>query len=73
MLLISIPAGNRDRFNSLRNGAIAGYTIGGAMMLTGTLLWIFGPGDEAWAKRHKVSFTPSFGPEGVGAAFGGVW
>jgi hypothetical protein len=64
---------DKERVGTYDTTAAVMYGLGGAMVVTGIVLWSISPGDEAWAKRHRVSFAPSFGPDGVGAAIGGVW
>ena len=53
--------------------AWASFAIGGAAMITGTVLWILSPGDKAWAEQHQVSAAPM--PDGRGAVvvFQGSW
>ena len=53
--------------------AVAGYTLGGALLVTGAVLWILDPGDDAWAKQNMVSV--GVGPEGrgVGLVVAGRW
>jgi hypothetical protein len=59
---------------ALYNGlAVTGYALGGAAIVTGIVLWALSPGDEAWAKKHKVSVAPIFGPGVAGAGIGGGW
>jgi TolB-like protein len=59
---------------SLYNGlAVTGYALGGAAIVAGIVLWALSPGDEAWAKKHKVSVAPSCDPSGCGLSVGGAW
>lgn len=44
--------------------AVTGYALGGALIVTGTVLWILDPGDEAWAEKQRVSVGA--GPDGQG-------
>ena len=49
----------RDTSKVYGGVAIAGYTLGGALMITGTVLWILSPGDEAWARENLLSVGPT--------------
>ena len=50
--------------HALMGSAIAGYALGGALMITGAVLWILDPGDEALDDRKDVSVEA--GPDGRG-------
>jgi hypothetical protein len=51
-----------DRYNG---GAVTCYVVGGFAMAAGVTLWILSPGDETWAREHKVALMPSIVP-GIG-------
>ncbi len=48
--------------------AIASYTLGGAAILIGTVLWVISPGDQEWAERNHIG--ASVASDGRGAV---VW
>ena len=50
--------------HALMGSAIAGYALGGALMVTGVVLWILDPGDETLDKRKDISVEA--GPDGRG-------
>ena len=49
------------------------FAVGGAAMITGTVLWILSPGDKEWAEKHQVTAGPT--PDGRGGVvmIGGTW
>jgi len=52
--------------NKMWNGV--GYTafaIGGAMLVTGAVLWILSPGDAAWSERHPMAILPAERGDGL--------
>jgi len=61
---------NRILSNQL---AVSFYSIGGALMVTGVVLWILSPGDEAWAKKHAINIIPSLGDKGGNLMIVGRW
>jgi len=67
------PVGNRSLVSSYNKAAISMYCIGGALMVTGIVLWSLSPGDEAWAKKHQVAAGPVFDGEFSGFAMAGKW
>ncbi len=58
---------------SWMGAAYAGYTIGGALMITGIVLWVLSPGDQQWWEDHQVSTGPT--PDGSGGtlSLNGRW
>ena len=58
---------------SWMGGAIAGYTIGGALMVTGIVLWALSPGDHAWWEEHPISAGPTGDGSGGMLTIGGRW
>jgi hypothetical protein len=40
---------------AMMGAAIGGYSLGGALMVTGIVLWAIDPGDSEWAKRQQVT------------------
>jgi len=64
---------DKDAIARYNGAAISFYTIGGALVVTGVVLWALSPGDEEWAKKHKLSVAPIFDPKGAGLALGGEW
>jgi len=67
------PAKYKSKIDNYNIGAVTCYTVGGALMVTGIILWIVNPGDEAWAKSHGVTLTPTIGPNNAGVAAIGEW
>jgi len=63
----------RSANNAWSGAAIAGYTLGGALMVTGIVLWALSPGDEAWWKEHQVSAGPAANGQGAVVMLGGRW
>lgn len=63
----------KDQQDMYRKFAYSGWATGGVLVVTGTILWIVSPGDEAWANRQKVSLVPFFNERGGGAAVVGSW
>ncbi|MBI5525843.1 MAG: hypothetical protein HY897_05870 [Deltaproteobacteria bacterium] len=59
-----------DRYNAF---AVTGYSIGGALMATGVVLWILSPGDDARAKGQKISVKPVLGDRIGGLVLDGRW
>ena len=53
--------------------AIAGYTLGGAAMLTGVVLWVLSPSDREWAERRSVSAAPTPDDRGAVVSLEGRW
>lgn len=53
--------------------AIAGYALGGALMVGGAVLWIVSPGDRAWAESHGVSTGLAPASGGLTLTLGGRW
>jgi hypothetical protein len=51
----------------------AGFITGGALMITGAVLWILSPGDREWSERQLVSGTPTRDGRGMVFSFGGRW
>ncbi len=58
---------------SWMGGAIAGYTIGGVLIVTGIVLWVLSPGDQAWWKEHQVSAGPTGDGSGGILSVSGRW
>ena len=54
-------------------GAIAGYSLGGALMITGAVLWFTKPSDEEWERAHGVAVGPMPDGKGVALSFTGRW
>ena len=76
VLAASTTSSGQSAVDSSKNNALLGAGIaasGGALMLTGTILWILSPGDEAWANRQKVAFTPVLDPHSAGLVAVGRW
>ena len=70
----SSMAAARNSMETYNKLSIASYTIGGAAMATGLIMWILSPSDEEWwMKTHKVSFAPACDGSGCGLAIGGKW
>ena len=44
-----------DTFNAL---AVTGYSLGGALVVTGVVLWVLSPGDRKWVQEHGISVLP---------------
>ena len=63
----------RDTSKTYGGLAVTGYSIGGALMVTGLVLWILSPGDEAWANEHLLSAGPIDDGRGFGLSVGGKW
>lgn len=55
------------------SAAIAGFSVGGALMVGGVVLWILSPGDRAWAESHGASagLTPT--ADGLSLTLAGRW
>lgn len=62
-----------DSSKSYSAAAISMYTIGGAAMVTGAILWILSPGDEAWAREHMISAGPTPAGDGALVLLSGRW
>ena len=63
----------KDRNGGWTAAMGVGYGVGGALMVTGIVLWALSPGDEAWWKEHSASvgFTTDGG--NTLATFKGRW
>jgi len=60
--------------NSLWSGlAITGYTLGGAAIITGIVLWVLSPGDREWWEQHHAGIAPSPNGDGATLTLGGRW
>ena len=63
----------RDTSETMTGLGYAGIALGGAMMITGVVLWVLSPGDESWWRDHQ----PGVGVAGDGDAavlsFSGRW
>ena len=66
-------SGDQSRSQSWAGAAIAGYTIGGAAMITGVVLWILDPGNLEWAEQHHVSVAPAPDGRGLAVSFSRRW
>ena len=62
-----------DASKSWMGAAYASYSLGGALMVTGIVLWALSPGDKEWWESHQTTVGPT--PDGQGAtlSFGGRW
>jgi TolB-like protein len=63
----------KDKVGPYNTAAAVMYATGGALMVTGVVLWILSPGDEAWAKQHKLSFGPLMDGRNTGLVVAGEW
>ena len=63
----------KDNIGTYNSLAVTGYVIGGVLLATGVTLWVLSPGDEAWAKENRVTFSPTFDETGVGLQIAGGW
>jgi hypothetical protein len=66
-------ASDKDKVGTYDKTAAVMYGLGGAMVVTGIVLWSISPGDEAWAKRHRVSFGPIIDGQNAGMVIGGLF
>ena len=58
---------------SWMGAAYAGYAIGGALMVTGVVLWALSPGDQKWWEDHQLSAGPTSDGSGGVVSLGGRW
>ncbi len=65
--------GARDTSKTYSGLAIAGYAVGGALMVSGAVLWVIPPDDEEWARRHQVSAGPTADGQGMMLSLGTTW
>jgi len=63
----------KDAGESWMGAAYAGYAIGGALMVTGVVLWALSPGDQKWWEDHQLSAGPTSDGSGGVVSFGGRW
>ena len=63
----------RDQSQTMTGLGYAGVSIGGALMLTGIVLWILSPGDQAWWEEHHVSVVSAADGSGGLVSLGGRW
>ena len=61
----------RDQSQTMTGLGYAGVSIGGALMLTGIILWIVSPGDQAWWEEHHVSAVSAADGSGDFISLGG--
>ena len=66
-------AGAKSNINNYDAAAVTCYVLGAGMVATGVVLWVLDPGDEKWAKEHRVSFVPTLDDGRVGFAVSGGW
>ena len=59
-----LDGGAKSASQGWMGAAWAGYGIGGALMITGAVLWGLSPGDKAWAEQNAVGLAPT--PDGGG-------
>ena len=64
---------DRAANHALMGSAVAGYALGGSLLVTGSVLWILDPGDEAWAKKNMLSIGPGADGRGIALALTGRW
>jgi len=59
-------AAAEDRMDTYNGLTVAGAVLGGALVVTGAVLWILSPGDEAWARGHGLAIAPVAHAHGAG-------
>lgn len=64
---------SKDSSRSWAGAAIAGYTIGGAAIISGVVLWILDPGDREWLEQQQVSVGPGTDGRGMAVNVSGRW
>ncbi len=63
----------KDRNSGWTAGMGIGYGVGGALMVTGIVLWVLSPGDETWWKKHSASAGLAMDENGTMVTLGGRW
>ncbi len=65
--------GSEDQSKNMAAMGYAGIAVGGALMITGIVLWVLSPGDEAWWKEHHVSVGTTADGSGGVITLSGRW
>ena len=65
--------GAKDRNSGWTAGMGLGYGVGGALMVTGIVLFALSPGDETWWKKHSASVGLAMDEDGKMVTLGGRW
>jgi len=63
----------QDKSKTMTGLGYAGVALGGALMVTGVILWALSPGDETWWKKHQLSAGVSHDGENGVLSIGGRW
>ena len=63
----------RDTSEAMTGLGYAGVALGGAMMITGVVLWVLSPGDESWWREHQPGVGVSGDGEAAVLSFSGRW
>ena len=63
----------RNANRAWSGATVASYTIGGALMATGIVLWILSPEDSDWAKKHPAWAGLTANVSGRAVSFEGRW
>ena len=63
----------RNKSQTMTGVGYAGISIGGALMITGIVLWAISPGDEAWWSEHDLSAGLSTDGKASTLSFYGRW
>ncbi len=59
-----------SRMNTFTGLAAGGYALGGALLVTGVVLWILSPGDRRWAEEHGLVVAPGLDADRAGLQVG---